>query len=129
MRKILQFVVALVLVVAPLGSGAIWADQHEKKDPSEASDSKKAESETTSEASTSESATSKAKQAVSAGPVNINTAGTEELQTLPNIGPQKAQAIIDYRNKNGGFKSVEDLKNVSGIGDKTFDGLKQFLKL
>jgi competence protein ComEA len=115
MRRILQFLMALALVVAPLGSGAVWADHHEKEGPSEAN--------------TSKSATSQAKQAVPAGPVNINTASAEELQTLPNIGPKKAQAIIDYRKKNGEFKSIDDLKNVSGIGDKTFDGLKQFLKL
>jgi competence protein ComEA len=140
MRRILQFFMALALVVAPFGSGAVWADQHEKKGPSEASDSKEATSETPSEASTSKSATSsmaspapaatkEAMQAVPTGPVNINTANAEELQTLPNIGPKKAQAIIDYRKENGEFKSIGDLKNVSGIGDKTFSGLEQFLKL
>jgi competence protein ComEA len=56
--------------------------------------------------------------------VNINTATKEELDALKGIGPVKAQAIIDYRTKNGPFKSVDDIKNVKGIGDKTFDEIK-----
>lgn len=56
--------------------------------------------------------------------VNINTATLEELETLPNIGPVKAKAILDYRKANGNFKSVEDIKNVKGIGDVSFDKLK-----
>lgn len=58
------------------------------------------------------------------GLVNINTAGQNELDTLPGIGPAYAQRIIQYREANGPFKSIEDLKNVSGIGDKTFEKLK-----
>jgi competence protein ComEA len=59
------------------------------------------------------------------GKVNINNANADELQTLPGIGPAKAQAIIDYRQQQGPFRQVEDLKNVSGIGDKTFEKLKE----
>lgn len=56
--------------------------------------------------------------------VNINTAGVTELDTLDGIGPAYAQRIIDYRNSNGLFKTIEEIKNVSGIGDATFDKIK-----
>lgn|SRR5690554_2845407 len=58
------------------------------------------------------------------GKVNINTANSQELQSLSGIGPGKAQGIIEYRNKNGSFCSPEDLLNVSGIGEKTFEKIK-----
>jgi competence protein ComEA len=56
--------------------------------------------------------------------VNINTATEQELDSLPGVGPVKAKAIVEYRKANGNFKSVDDLKNVKGIGDKTFADLK-----
>jgi competence protein ComEA len=59
--------------------------------------------------------------------INLNKADENELQNLPGIGPSKAAAILEYRETNGQFKSVEDLKNISGIGDKTFDKLKDLI--
>lgn len=56
--------------------------------------------------------------------VNINTANKEKLETLPGIGETTAQKIIDYRETNGKFKTIEDIKNVSGIGDAKYESLK-----
>ena len=59
--------------------------------------------------------------------LNINTAGQEQLQELSGIGPAKAQAIIEYRDSNGPFQSVDDLVKVRGIGAKTLDNLRESL--
>ena len=56
--------------------------------------------------------------------VNLNTATASDLDGIKGIGPSKAKAIIDYRSKNGSFKSVEDLKNVKGFGEKSIAKLK-----
>ena len=58
------------------------------------------------------------------GLVNLNTADATVLQTLPRVGPALADRIIAWREANGGFRSVDDLLSVSGIGDKTFEGLR-----
>ncbi len=58
------------------------------------------------------------------GKVNINKAEASELETLPGIGPSKSAAIIEYRNTNGPFNSIEDIQSISGIGEKTFEKLK-----
>ncbi|KKQ61435.1 MAG: alpha amylase [Candidatus Falkowbacteria bacterium GW2011_GWC2_38_22] len=64
---------------------------------------------------------------VASGLVNINTAGLEELDSLPGIGASKAAAIIEYRTLNGNFQRKEDIMSVSGIGQATYDGLKDLI--
>ncbi|MCR8969250.1 helix-hairpin-helix domain-containing protein [Facklamia sp. 7083-14-GEN3] len=59
--------------------------------------------------------------------ININIADQEELETLPQIGPSKAQKIIQYRQDYGSFKDIEEIVQVSGIGPKTFEGLKDLI--
>lgn len=73
-----------------------------------------------SAAATSEKAT---------GFVNLNTASAEQIAMLPRLGAKVAQRVIDYRKANGGFKRIEDLMEVKGIGEKLFNTLKGHLTL
>ena len=59
--------------------------------------------------------------------VNLNTAGKAELEGVKGIGPQKAEAILEYRKKNGPFKYVDELKNVTGFGDKSVANMRSEL--
>lgn len=59
--------------------------------------------------------------------LNINTASIEELQTLPSIGPQTARKIIEYREAQGDFKSVDSLTEVKGIGEKTLEKVRHYI--
>lgn len=61
--------------------------------------------------------------------ISINNASLEELMTLSGIGEAKAKSIIEYREQNGGFNSIEDIKNVTGIGDALFDQIKENITL
>ena len=70
-----------------------------------------------------------ASTAAAAAPVNLNTATADQLATIPGVGAKMAERIIDYRQKNGGFKKVEDLMNVRGVGEKSFLKLKPQLTL
>ncbi len=98
-----RFMFALVLVVATLvaGSPAAWAQ--------------------------AKSGSSAKARATAANPVNLNSASATQLQTLPGVGASAAQRIVDYRQKNGGFKKIEELMNVKGIGEKSFLKLKPLI--
>ncbi|AIC94034.1 helix-hairpin-helix domain-containing protein [Shouchella lehensis] len=63
------------------------------------------------------------------GKVNLNTATIEELQGLTGIGPAKAASIVSHREEHGPYQTIDDLKNVSGIGEKSFDSLKDFIEV
>lgn len=61
--------------------------------------------------------------------INLNSATLDQLKTLNGIGDSKAKGIIEYREKNGGFKSIEEIKNVSGIGDNMFERIKEQIEI
>lgn len=64
---------------------------------------------------------------ITSGSININTATAAGLMRLPGVGESTANKIISYRESNGGFKAIEEIMNVSGIGEKKFEAMKQFL--
>ena len=68
-------------------------------------------------------------QAAKAATVNLNTATLEQLETLPGIGRRTAERILEYRSKSGGFKKIEELMNVKGIGEKSFLKLKPLVSV
>jgi len=74
------------------------------------------------------SAAAAAQPAASTKPVlNLNAATVDQLETLPGIGRKTAERILEYRTKSGGFKRIEDLMNVKGIGEKSFLKLKPLI--
>jgi competence protein ComEA len=66
-------------------------------------------------------------QAAVATPLNLNAATATQLESLPGIGARTAERIIEYRQKNGGFKKIEELMNVRGVGEKSFLKLKPLI--
>lgn len=79
-----------------------------------------------------QSGTSSQQSGTSAGQeakVRVNYATQEEIETLPGIGPAKAQAIIDYREENGLFQTIDDLLDISGIGEKTLENMRDYLQI
>jgi competence ComEA-like helix-hairpin-helix protein len=64
-----------------------------------------------------------------AGKINLNTASEDQLMLLPSVGPSKAERIVVWRKKNGGFKRVADLRRVKGFGYRTFKRLEPFLDI
>lgn len=77
----------------------------------------------------SEKSSSNKESAFKISVVNINTATQTELETLPGIGPSLALKILNYRKENGKFSSIEDIKNVSGIGDAKFENIKNYIRV
>lgn len=83
-----------------------------------------ANNETSASSQNSSSSATSSTSSSSNGKININTADSAGLQQISGIGPSKAQKIIAYREQNGNFKSVDDLTNVSGIGEKTLASIR-----
>jgi competence protein ComEA len=77
--------------------------------------------------SAQDSATMSKATVSAAAPINLNSATSAQLEALPGIGAKTAERIIEYRQKNGGFKKVEDLMNVRGVGEKSFLKLKPLI--
>ena len=100
----------------------IYVDANENNESSNSS----IESETDSNSSNGSDGTENRqnKSVESSSKVNINTATAEELEKLDGIGPAIAKRIVEYRNTNGKFLSIDEVKNVSGIGEKTFAKFK-----
>jgi len=69
-------------------------------------------------------ATPKSARVSASAPINLNTATAAQLDALPGVGPSTAQRIVEYRQKNGGFKRVEELMNIRGVGEKSFLKIK-----
>jgi competence protein ComEA len=80
-----------------------------------------------SQASQSKSANRSTKAAAPTSPINLNTATEAQLESLPGIGAKAAQRILEFRQKNGSFKKIEDLMNVKGIGEKNCLKLKPYI--
>lgn len=74
-------------------------------------------------------ASNQASLSSSEGLININKASETELLELPGVGPSKAAAIIEYREQNGGFSAKEDIKNITGIGEKTYEKLEPLISI
>ena len=76
-----------------------------------------------------EEVTQKDTSSFSTGKININKASQTELETIPGIGPSTALKIINYRKENGKFSKIEDIKNVSGIGDGKYEQIKEYISV
>lgn len=81
------------------------------------------------QATSAKSTARSTKASLPSSPINLNTATEAQLEALPGIGPKAAQRILEFRQKNGGFKKLEDLMNVKGIGEKNFLKLKPYITL
>ena len=118
--KILIGIVLILVISIPAFLYFIYTDKPLTKNTSSTINIENKETDTNDSNNNSNSNNSK---------VNINTGGVEELKALPGVGDLLAQKIIDYREENGKFKTIDELKNVSGIGDKKFESMKEYVSV
>lgn len=103
------------------------AEKKETKEKKSKSSSKGEEATSASSSPSKKSSSSSSEKLAPGTKININTASKEELDALPEIGPVKAQAIVDYRNANGKFAAPEDIMKVPGIKEGTFAKIKDYV--
>jgi len=119
----------LVLVILAGGGGIIYKEQRLKSKEQRVikSENQKLENTQPSQIQNKTSQTSNPKPISSK--INLNLASQKELEGLPGIGPTKAKAIIEYRRKNGNFGSKRDIMKVRGIGEKTYEKIKNLIEV
>ena len=123
MTKTLKRIGTALAVAAFFAGSAFCATPAPKTD-------KKAKAPITRKASSkTHKATRRHRKALPTGKINVNKATLEQLQALPRIGAKVAQRIVAYRTAHKGFKTIEELRNVKGVGAKTLDGLRPYVSL
>jgi len=120
-------VVAIALLVAAMGGS--WTRSAAAAPPPSAAITKPSASPARPGGEPDEPPARKSNHKQISGKLNLNTANEEQLQLLPTVGPAKAERIVAWRAKNGGFKRVADLRRVKGFGYKTFKKLEPYLDI
>jgi competence ComEA-like helix-hairpin-helix protein len=122
--KLSRHLVTLAALALLLGAmGGSWSTRTASASPTIAAIGK------TAEPDDAERPAKKSGKKDMSGKLNLNTANEEQLMMLPTVGPSKADRIVAWRKKNGGFKRVADLRRVKGFGYKTFKRLEPFLDI
>ena len=121
----------LLIVVVLVGSGFLLLNNSQKQDNIDFVQTKGQSAVSQQAASTSAGtvSTTPSTPATVSAKININTASIEDLDNITGVGPATAQKIIDYRTQNGGFKSIEEIKEVSGIGDAKYAKMKDQISI
>jgi competence protein ComEA len=122
----LAYVAAIAMLVAAMGG--TWTRSASAAPPSQAAITKPS-AVTPPPSGDADEPAKKGNRKQIAGKLNLNTANEEQLMMLPTVGPAKAERIITWRTKNGGFKRIADLRRVKGFGYKTFKKLEAFLDI